>query len=105
MPSIRRLIRSLTGPTKAPPEPGLQHCPVCERDMVCPLDWHAINNDLWAIELRCGECGLRRDVVATNSQAADFDIILNGQESEIARDLQCIEVLGLGLIHTAAFAP
>jgi hypothetical protein len=104
MRSLRRLLRSIAGPIQPPAAPGLHHCRGCGRDMVCPLDWHAIDDDHWEIELRCGECGLWRQVVATNAQAADFDIALCGQESAIARDLSSIEALGPGLIHTAAFA-
>jgi hypothetical protein len=95
---IRRLLRYFAGPaqsaracTPAPatvtPVVGLDECVVCRRDMVCPIHWHAVDDERWAIALRCGECGFECDVVASNAQAADFDIALDRQQQTMEREL------------------
>ncbi|MGH2967956.1 MAG: hypothetical protein ACRDK0_02650 [Solirubrobacteraceae bacterium] len=75
---IRRLLRRAT---------GLHECPACRCDMVCPVHWHPVDAERWAIVLRCGECGLTRDVVASNAQAAAFDDALDERQRKLEREL------------------
>lgn len=99
---IRRLLRYIAGPKQSPtawtpppanatPVVGLEECPVCRRDMVCPIHWHAVDDESWAIDLRCGECGFECDVVASNVQAADFDILLDRQQRTMERELRRLD--------------
>jgi hypothetical protein len=85
--------------------------------MVYPIDWEPVDDERWAIELRCGECGLVRDVVAPNAQTAEFDVLLDRQQRTIERELAhmeaarmaaevdaFIDALGRNLINPADFA-
>jgi hypothetical protein len=95
---IRRALRALAGALWGPlpgalaalapaPVAGLHECPDCRSDMVCPIDWHTLDAERWAMDLHCGQCGLRRDVVATNAQAADFDGALDERQRMVEHAL------------------
>jgi hypothetical protein len=66
---------------------GLQECPACRRDMVCPLRWQRLSRGRWAIALRCGECGLARDFDASNAQAAALYETFDRQQRTMEREL------------------
>jgi hypothetical protein len=83
-----RRIMAAAEPT---PVTGLHECPECRSDMVCPVRWHSVDSERWAMELRCGECGSERKVVASNAQAADFDGALNERQRKIERALQRLD--------------
>jgi hypothetical protein len=89
-PRRGRLARFLRAARPAPVT-GLHECPECRSDMVCPVRWHAVDDTRWSMDLRCGECGLERKVVATNAQAADFDGALNERQRKLERALQRLE--------------
>jgi hypothetical protein len=125
---IRRLLGAIAGPLwplEALPSPragekpltGLHECAACRRDMVCPLRWRPLGHGRWSITLRCGECGLARDFVATQRQAADFYDTFDRQQRKMERELgrldaarmaeevaAFIEALGRDLIDPADFA-
>jgi hypothetical protein len=106
---MRRLLRA--------PVSGLHECPACRCDMVCPIDWQPVDDERWAIELRCGECGLARDRIASNAEAAELDVTLDSHRRTMERELGrldaarmtaevagFIEALGRDLIDPAYFA-
>jgi hypothetical protein len=59
--------------------------------MVYPVHWHSVDSARWAMDLRCGECGAERKVVASNAQAADFDSALNERHRRLERALERVE--------------
>ena len=85
--SFRRII----GAARPAPVTGLHECPECRSDMVYPVHWHSIDAERWAMDLRCGECGAERKVVASNAQAADFDSALNERQHRLERALERVE--------------
>jgi hypothetical protein len=125
---IRRLLRAIAGPVKSPdpmrsaavtatPVPGLHECPACRADMVCPMRWQPVGSERWAIHLRCGACGVEREVVASNAQVAEFDDTLDAHQRTMERELgrldaarmqeeidAFIDALGRDLIDPADFA-
>jgi hypothetical protein len=56
------------------------------------MEWETADDDHWLIQLRCGECGEWREVLATNDEASAFDVLLDRQCAEIARALRVIEL-------------
>lgn len=95
---IRRVLRAIAGPLWGPMPgafaalaparvTGLHECPACHSDMVCPVHWQPRDDDCWEMDLRCGQCGFRREVVASNAQAADFDGALDSRQRTIERAL------------------
>ena len=48
-------------------------CERCQSDFVNPVLWHEHGETHWWIRLRCGECGLVREVTVTNEDAKRFD--------------------------------
>ena len=125
---IRSLLRAIAGPrlplegvTPTParetPITGLHECPACRRDRVCPLQWQPLRHGRWAIALRCGDCGLARDFVASNALAAEFYETFDTQQRKMERELRrmdaarmakevaaFIEALDRDLIDPADFA-
>ena len=84
-------FRRILGAAEPIPVTGLHECPECRSDMVCPVHWHSIDSERWAMDLRCGECGAERKVVASNAQAADFDSALNERQRRLERSLERVE--------------
>jgi hypothetical protein len=58
---------------------------------MCPIAWDASGESHWLIHLRCGECGARRDALATNEEAEAFDVELDRQTAPIARALERLD--------------
>jgi len=54
---------------------------------VTPVDWHEHDESLWWIRLRCGQCGLVREVEVTDVEAARFDQQLDRGVADIAAAL------------------
>jgi hypothetical protein len=69
----------------------LHVCPRCSSDCVNPAWAEAVDDDTWAITLRCGACADTRDVVIGNAQAARFDRDLDRGWDAIARSLKALE--------------
>ena len=70
---------------------SLQRCPWCRTTFVCPMRWQAAGAKHWVVHLRCGECGARRAVKVTDTEAADFEVTLDRQSASIALALMRIE--------------
>jgi hypothetical protein len=84
-------FRRILGAARPAPVTGLHECPECHSDMVCPVRWHSVDSERWAMDLRCGECGAERKVVASNAQAADFDSALNERQRKLEQSLARLE--------------
>src|SRR5262245_38038129 len=74
--SRRRLERAET-PTQ------LQRCPECGADFVHPITWTESGPADWWLLLRCGQCGVRRDVIASDVVVAEFDRVLDEELDRI----------------------
>ena len=60
-------------------------CERCGRDFLCPMEWEADGKEYWAIEARCGACGMWHALQLTNQQAADWEVALDRQTRPIQR--------------------
>ena len=85
---FRRFAAALRG--RATPR-GLQRCPDCRQPFVCPMEWETAGEEHWRIQLRCGACEAWREVIVTNDEAREFDLVLDRQCREIAHGLRRIE--------------
>jgi hypothetical protein len=47
-------------------------CPDCYRNYVVPLDGHEQHEQMWWLELRCGWCGARRSLLASEQETFDL---------------------------------
>jgi hypothetical protein len=74
-----------------PPAAGLIECLNCRTDHVCPVDWDEVGDAHWWIRLRCGACGVWREVVTTDEEAAALDRALSRQTATIARALEQLD--------------
>jgi hypothetical protein len=70
---------------------GLTDCPLCQSDFVVPIDWEPVGEDGWWIFLRCGECGISRDVTVSDEVAQRYDGELQLSAAPIARAANRLE--------------
>ena len=69
--SVLAALRAIAGPTlPLPPSAALRCCPDCGRDRVTVIERTQHSGCLDLLRVRCGECELARDVVATRSESA-----------------------------------
>jgi hypothetical protein len=65
-PSASTPAKAAPAPCRVPPLPlvdGEAHrCPVCDSDLVYPIDWDRSGQSSWTLRLRCPECETRREV-------------------------------------------
>jgi hypothetical protein len=73
------------------PAPGLIECLNCHTDYMCAVDWEATDDVHWWLRLRCGACGVWRDVVTTNAEAATLDRALSAHTATIERALERLD--------------
>jgi hypothetical protein len=71
---------------------GLEVCVACRRDFVNPIAWEAVGADRWWMLLRCGECGVMREVTVTDADAQRFDAELNRRALPIARAAERLDM-------------
>jgi transcription elongation factor Elf1 len=69
----------------------LELCPACESDFVSPIDWAERNKGRWWIRLRCGECGVMRDVIVPDETAQRYDLVLDHAMDVIADALRRLD--------------
>ena len=69
----------------------LQRCPECGTDFVYPITWTESGPADWWLLLRCGQCGVRRDVVASNLVVAEFDRVLDEELERIRYEADRLE--------------
>ena len=58
---------------RAPEASGLSTCVACHRDYVVPVQWEAVGKDRWWMFLRCGQCGVSREVTVADAVAQRYD--------------------------------
>jgi hypothetical protein len=87
---VRAWGRRVLGPVKPIERPArrLVICPYCNSDRVVPLDFEERGDDGWWMHVRCGECGARRDVLATDAEADRYGRALDAGTRQIADDLE-----------------
>jgi hypothetical protein len=73
------------------PATGLIECLNCHTDYVCAVDWEEVDDAHWWIRLRCGACGVWRDVEATDEEAATLDRALSRHTATIERALERLD--------------
>ena len=60
-------------------------------DFVYPITWTESGPGDWWLLLRCGQCGARRDVVASNLVVAEFDRVLDEELDRIRSEADRLE--------------
>jgi hypothetical protein len=98
------------------PETGLDHCELCGRDFVTPIDWEPVGAEHWRLLLRCGECETWREVTVANAVAQRYDVELDRGARVLVASLERMDrermvgeaeamtiALELGLIDAADF--
>ena len=70
---------------------GLEDCPVCGRDFVQPVSWEPAGDAAWWMFLRCGECGMSREVLVTNEEADRYERALHARASVLAGTARKLE--------------
>ena len=73
------------------PSAGLEICPVCTRDFVQPVSWEPAGEAAWWMFLRCGECGMSREVAVSNAEADRFERALHARASILAAQARKLE--------------
>jgi hypothetical protein len=98
--ALARLLRSIPGewgrrPGRAP----LVECPACGSDRACLVDSSEEDETHWWIRLRCAECEVWRDVIATDEEANELDRALMAAEVDVL-----IAALEHDVIDASSFA-
>lgn len=70
---------------------GLEICPVCKRDFVQPVSWEPAGEAAWWMFLRCGECGMSREIAVSNAEADRFERALHARASILAGQARKLE--------------
>ena len=78
-------------PATDKPAAGLETCPVCKRDFVQPVSWEPAGEAAWWMFLRCGECGMSREIAVSNADADRFERALHARASVIAAQANQLE--------------
>ena len=98
MPSdrVRRLsawAQHLLGPKLPLPPPvrRLIVCAICEAGTAVLVDCEMRDDETWWIELRCGECGARRELIASNDETACLRRELDEDFRLIAAEVERLE--------------
>jgi hypothetical protein len=71
---------------------GLHRCPDCRQPFVCPMEWETAGEEHWRMQLRCGACGAWREVLVTNDEASEFDLVLDRHCAQILRAVRKLEL-------------
>jgi ribosomal protein S27AE len=67
-----------------PIQARLVDCERCGSDFVNPVAWHEQGETHWWMRLRCGQCGVVREVEVSNEEAERFDRELDRLQVKIA---------------------
>jgi hypothetical protein len=92
MRGLRELIAALTGPVQPlrAHGSGLVTCTTCGAEAVVPVDFADLG-DAWRIALRCGNCGVRRNVTLDDDEADEYGGALDCGVDQIARAVVVVE--------------
>jgi hypothetical protein len=69
------------------PGPSLEVCPLCESNLVYPLDWREADGDRWELELRCPCCEWRHRDTFDQETVERFDDALNAATDSLIGSL------------------
>jgi hypothetical protein len=98
--ALARLLRSIPGEWGRRPGPApLVACPACGSDRACLVDSSEEDETHWWIRLRCAECEVWRDVIATDEEANELDRALMAAEVDVL-----IAALEHDVIDASSFA-
>ena len=87
----RDLLARLSGKQRsADSGAGLVTCPACRAEAVVPVEWED-EGDAWQIAVRCGNCGVIREVRLDDGEAHEFDRALGRGMQRIARTADVLE--------------
>src|SRR3954470_6542110 len=91
--AVAALARRMPGEwgLRRKPEP-LVRCPACGTDRMCLVEWEESDDTHWWIRLRCGECAIWRDVVASDAEATELDQALIAHAASIRRALSVLDL-------------
>jgi len=78
-------------PTAKKSAAGLEVCPVCGRDFVQHVSWEPAGEAAWWMFLRCGECGMSREVAVSNADADRFERALHARAAVLAAQARRLE--------------
>ena len=95
-----KALRRLAGPTY-PQSYELVHCPSCRSDFMNPVRWHELDESTWWMRLRCGACGLVREVEASNEQADQLDADLDRGLAVIAAAVAELDRVEMAVVSDA----
>jgi len=77
----------------AQPGDGLERCRSCRSNLVYPLSWRRVGDDLWSLRLRCPECGRTWREKRSTAEVKGFDRALSAGREVLEQHLQEIERL------------
>ena len=77
---------------RRPHDTRLETCPACKKDFVQPVSWEPDGEEHWWMFLRCGECGMSREVSVSNADAERYEAALHSRASIISRALRKLEI-------------
>jgi ribosomal protein S27AE len=100
-------LRHLNAPRCRLPSPQarLVDCTRCGSEFVNPVSWHEHGASHWWIRLRCGQCGVVREVEVNNEQAVRFERELDRGVADIAATVARIEREGADALTAALRRP
>lgn len=65
-----------------------QHCPLCDGDLVYPVDWRHVDASSWALELRCPDCGTVRAVSLDREATHRYNVLLYRSTERLVRQAE-----------------
>ncbi len=71
-----------------PTTPGLHLCPACDSELVQPVEWGAIAEELWELTLHCPNCDWRDHGTYHHEQVMELEERLDDGVAAILRDLK-----------------
>ena len=74
--------------TDSPSPRGLQICPMCDSDLVQPVDWCEAANGRWELALSCPNCHWSTEGVFSESEVHALEEHMDEGLADMLRDLQ-----------------